>query len=143
MPLVNFVITENISEVFQIVTFLVTAQKYTYIYFVGYLATVTAMNTADCATQADWLRSDTRKSAISNRGLVKDFVKLKIHTYSYFGEISLVTVYIQLLSSPKVVSTNPPLCSQHLLSALLLHAMEACTTITAHAYTPTHALQCI
>jgi len=79
-------IVENIGEVLLMVSFLATAQKYTYINRAGYLAAVAAMNPEDRATQAEAQRGRKRKSAIWNRGLAwVIFVTLTIDTIAYYG----------------------------------------------------------
>ncbi len=79
-------IIENIGEVLLMVSFLATAQKYTYINRAGYLAAVAAMNPEDRATQAEAQRGRKRKSAIWNRGLAwVIFVTLTIDTIAYYG----------------------------------------------------------
>lgn len=79
-------IIENIGEVLLMVSFLATAQKFTYINRAGYLAAVAAMNPEDRATQAEAQRGRKRKSAIWNRGLAwVIFVSLTVDTIAYYG----------------------------------------------------------
>jgi hypothetical protein len=79
-------IIANLGEVLLMVSFLATAQKFTYINRAGYLAAVAAMNPEERATQAEAQRGRKRKSAIWNRGLAwVIFITLTIDTIAYYG----------------------------------------------------------